>query len=445
MNRLAIGLWMIFGVAWAQAPFTIVRPLDGARVRETVQVRFPIGSVPPGGFIGVSIDGKFVEAVAPSALRSDSEKKHYIYEWDTKGRNVSDGTHTIELALYSGTEGGNPRVLARSSVRVIVANGIPSPARGIRLQYRWLPTGKTVRYNVTYTAKESTEIQYSGLTPEETILEEVRFKGDLIVLDWRNNLGLISWIVTPPVVRGAQGQYTVLTGKNFAPVYQEVEPSGRILYQSARFGEQIQSDLYYYWVGDLAIIPPKPLKPGDRWPGMLVLTHPLRTGDISQVAEVQVPTAARLERFEWERGYKCAKIVYEFTGNLPGELNLGAIRLEKPKIKFRRETFFAYDIGQIVRQRTTIEIEVTQREQSLASGGFAGGGGRPIAGRGRSGGAEDEGGMMDGRGQRGPRGGLGPPGGAPGIPGSGGGALSGPRTTVNRLTVNIDMVLDKIL
>jgi len=176
MNRLAIGLWMIFGVAWAQAPFTIVRPLDGARVRETVQVRFPIVSVPQGGFIGVSLDGKFVEAVAPSALRSDSEKRHYIYAWDTKGRNVPDGTHTLELTLYSGTEGGSPRVLARSSVRVIVENGIQPPAEGIRLQYRWLPIGKTVRYNVTYTAKESTEIQYSGLTPEETILDEYASK-----------------------------------------------------------------------------------------------------------------------------------------------------------------------------------------------------------------------------------------------------------------------------
>lgn len=449
MNRLIVGLWLIFGVAWAQAPFTIVRPLDGARVRETVQVRFPIRSVPQGGFIGVSIDGKFVEAVAPASLRSDRERGHYIYEWNTKARNVPDGQHTIELTLYSGTEGGNPRVLARSSVRVIVENEIKPPAGGIRLQYRWLPPGKVVRYNMTYTVKESTEIQYSGLTPEENTLYELRFKGDLNVLDWRNNLGLISWIVFPPAVRGAPGQYEVLTGKNFAPVYQEVESTGRVRYQNARIGEQLQQeyDVLYYWVGDLAIIPPKPLKPGDRWTGTIVLGNPLRSGDISEVAEDQVPAAARLERFEWERGYKCAKIVYEFTGNLPGDVDVGGIRLEKAKIKFRRETYFAYDIGQIVRQRTTIEIETTQREQAGASGGFMGGGAPPMGGRGGfAGGDEDEGGMIGGRGARGPRGGgLGLPGGAPGAPGGLGAGGQAPQRTINRLTINEDMVLDKIL
>jgi len=449
MNRLIVGLWLIFGVAWAQAPFTIVRPLDGARVRETVQVRFPIRSVPQGGFIGVSIDGKFVEAVAPASLRSDRERGHYIYEWNTKARNVPDGQHTIELTLYSGTEGGNPRVLARSSVRVIVENEIKPPAGGIRLQYRWLPPGKIVRYNMTYTVKESTEIQYSGLTPEENTLYELRFKGDLNVLDWRNNLGLISWIVFPPAVRGAPGQYEVLTGKNFAPVYQEVESTGRVRYQNARIGEQLQQeyDVLYYWVGDLAIIPPKPLKPGDRWTGTIVLGNPLRSGDISEVAEDQVPAAARLERFEWERGYKCAKIVYEFTGNLPGDVDVGGIRLEKAKIKFRRETYFAYDIGQIVRQRTTIEIETTQREQAGASGGFMGGGAPPMGGRGGfAGGDEDEGGMIGGRGARGPRGGgLGLPGGAPGTPGGLGAGGQAPQRTINRLTINEDMVLDKIL
>jgi len=449
MNRLIVGLWLIFGVAWAQAPFTIVRPLDGARVRETVQVRFPIRSVPQGGFIGVSIDGKFVEAVAPASLRSDRERGHYIYEWNTKARNVPDGQHTIELTLYSGTEGGNPRVLARSSVRVIVENEIKPPAGGIRLQYRWLPPGKIVRYNMTYTVKESTEIQYSGLTPEENTLYELRFKGDLNVLDWRNNLGLISWIVFPPAVRGAPGQYEVLTGKNFAPVYQEVESTGRVRYQNARIGEQLQQeyDVLYYWVGDLAIIPPKPLKPGDRWTGTIVLGNPLRSGDISEVAEDQVPAAARLERFEWERGYKCAKIVYEFTGNLPSDVDVGGIRLEKAKIKFRRETYFAYDIGQIVRQRTTIEIETTQREQAGASGGFMGGGAPPMGGRGGfAGGDEDEGGMIGGRGARGPRGGgLGLPGGAPGTPGGLGAGGQAPQRTINRLTINEDMVLDKIL
>lgn len=163
MKRVAIGLLMLCSaVALAQAPFTIVRPQDGARVREVVQIRFPIRSVPQGGFIGVTINGKFVEAVAPAALETDRERGHYIYRWDTKKLNVPDGEHTIELTLYQSPEGGSARILARSAVRVQVENEIKVPAEGIPLRYRWVP-GRTYRYQVKGTVKEINEVQYSGL------------------------------------------------------------------------------------------------------------------------------------------------------------------------------------------------------------------------------------------------------------------------------------------
>ncbi|MFN3691136.1 MAG: hypothetical protein ACK4UU_09455, partial [Fimbriimonadales bacterium] len=158
MRRAAIGFLMLWSAAaLAQAPFTIVRPQDGARVREVVQFRFPIRSVPQGGFIGVSIDGKFIEAVAPAALDTDRERGHYIYKWDTKRLNVPDGEHTVELTLYANPESGQSRVLGRSSVRVQVENEIKPPAEGIFLRYRWVP-GKVYRYDVKATAKEVNEL-----------------------------------------------------------------------------------------------------------------------------------------------------------------------------------------------------------------------------------------------------------------------------------------------
>ncbi len=454
MNRVAIGLLMTLGVASAQAPFTIVRPQEGAIVREVVQVRFPRNSVPPGGFIGVSIDGKFHEAVSTGSLGQDESRDHYIYYWDTKKLNVPDGEHMIELTLYASE--GAQRILGRSSVKVVVENAIQPPAEGIQLRYRWSPLGRTVRYNINYTVKESTEIKYTGLTPEETLLADLRGKGDLYILDQRENLTLISWILIPPLIEGYSGQYSALTAENFAPVYQEVDAFGRLQYQMVRLEGSQRYQFYYVWAGDLAVFPPRRLRPGDRWAGQITLGNPIRTGGTTEGIQTQIPATATLERFEWERGYKCAKVVYEFSGEVPGRLDLGATQLNKPKVKFRREVYFAYDIGQIVRQRTSVEIEVTER-QSITGGGSGGTfGGPPAGGRGGmfgGGGIDDDEGAFRGPrgGMRGPRGGMmggqpglgvgAPPGGQFGAPQTG----QSLQTTVNRLTLDMDMVLDRIL
>jgi hypothetical protein len=449
MKRAAIGLLMLWSAAAvAQAPFTIVRPQDGARVREVVQIRFPIRSVPQGGFIGVSINGKFVEAVAPAALDSDRERGHYIYRWDTKRLNVPDGEHTIELTLYSNPEGGSgARVLGRSSVRLQVENEIKAPAEGIPLRYRWTP-GKTYRYDLKATIKEINEVQYSGLTPEETLLGETRFKGDLSVLDFRDRLGLISWTLVPPAINITGGQVNVINSDLVAPVYQEVETTGRVRYQVSLGADSFQSEVFYSWTTDLPILPPRRYKPGDRWGATIAVSNPLRSGQASEII-AQIPVEARLERFEWEQGYKCAKIIYEFTGNLPDNLNLGGIQLEKPKSTIRREVYFAYDLGQVIRIKTVVQLEGRMRQESFG-GGFGGPGG---FGRGGGFGADDDGGMA-GAPRGGPRGApRGGPGaiGAPGAPGGqpggtrGGFAGGGARNIINRFSVEADLKLFRIL
>jgi hypothetical protein len=421
MKRAAIGLLMLWSAAAvAQAPFTIVRPQDGARVREVVQIRFPIRSVPQGGFIGVSINGKFVEAVAPAALDTDRERGHYIYRWDTKKLNVPDGEHTIELTLYANPEDDNSaRVLGRSSVRLQVENEIKVPAEGIPLRYRWTP-GKTYRYQLKGVFKEVNEVQYSGLSPEETILVDVSFKGDLSAMDFRNNLGLISWTLVPPVIRIVGGQPTVITSERTAPIYQEVETTGRVRYQVVLFADAPQRELFYTWVTDLPILPPRRYKPGDRWGATIDTSNPLRSGEIKEIGR-QIPVAARLERFEWEQGYKCAKIIYEFTGNLPGTIDFDGFQLEKPKSSLRREVYFAYDLGQVIRVKTLLQLEGRVRQEETG-GGFTSPG---MPGR-------DRGGERDGA-----TGGIGVPGFR--------GAQTGARNIINRFVFESDMRLLRVL
>ncbi|MCS7064749.1 MAG: hypothetical protein NZL85_00595 [Fimbriimonadales bacterium] len=456
MKRVAIGLLMLFGYAWAQAPFTIVRPVDGARVREKVQVRVPLRSVPSDGFIGVSVDGKFIEAVAPAALRTDKEKGHLIYEWDTKARNIPDGRHTIELTLYGG--GNERRVLARSSVNVTVENKIKVPADGIRLQYKWV-SGRNFRYRVHAIAKDQTELKDTGLSPEETLLLDVKFGVDLYTHDFTPPLALIAWMPVAPALILEGGQYRVITGENMAPVYQEIETTGRVRYQESRLGESQQYEFYYVTAGDLPELPPKKVKEGFRWTMTFVQYDPLEAGEGGDPkVAARFPIPARIESFEWERGYKCAKIVCEFRGNLPGRFDLGEFRLEKPTVKVKRVIYFAYDIGQVVRMTTSIEFETTLREQIGGSGGMGGFGGPfgpPGGGRGGMGAGDEEGGMpgYGGRGGRSGRGGGmalgGQPPGTPGMgmgqPGTGRGTATMPgQAVVNRLIFVEEWVLSRI-
>ena len=48
------------GAAMAQS-FTIRTPVEGATVREMVKIKIPVGSIPDGSYIGVSVNGKFPE------------------------------------------------------------------------------------------------------------------------------------------------------------------------------------------------------------------------------------------------------------------------------------------------------------------------------------------------------------------------------------------------
>ncbi len=456
MVRVAIGLVLLIGFAWAQAPFTIVRPLEGARVREKVQVRVPLRSIPAEGFIGVSIDGKFVEAVAPAVLKTDKEKGHLIYEWDTKATNTPDGKHNIELTLYSG--GNERRILARSAVNVIVQNKIRVPAGGIRLQYKWVP-GRDFRYQVRITAKDQTELKDTGISPEENLLLDARYGVDLYTQDFTPPLALISWLPVAPAIIYEGGQYRVITGDNMAPVYQQVETTGRVVYQASRVGESQQYEFFYVTAGDLPELPPTRVTEGFRWTMTFVQYDPLESGEGGNPkVATRFPIAARIESFEWERGYKCAKIVCEFSGNLPGKFDLGEFRLEKPKVKVKRVIYFAYDLGQVVRMTTSVEFEITAREQIGGGGGGMGGisgrFGAPPTGGGRAGmGAGDmpeEGGMIGPRG-RGGRGGMAPGGQPPGAPPYGPGQQSGRgaatmpgQAVINRFIVADEWVLTKI-
>jgi len=143
-------------VVMAQAPFTIVRPADGSRVREKVRILIPKDSVPPGGYVGVFLDGKLIEATVPPV-----EGKYRVYTLDTKGRGISDTNGKpikLELFLYTDYE-DKARIVDRSSVEVEVGNtaNIPVGNDGIKLRYNF-KQGSEMIY------KLSQSVQISSIT-----------------------------------------------------------------------------------------------------------------------------------------------------------------------------------------------------------------------------------------------------------------------------------------
>src|SRR5687768_4183436 len=131
----SLALASLAAVVMAQAPFTIVRPADGSRVREKVRILVPKNSLPPGGYVGVFLNGKLIEATVPPV-----EGKYRVYTLDTKGRGIPDTTGAplkLELVLYTDYN-DQPRIVDRSSVDIHIGNkaNIPVPNSGISLRYR---------------------------------------------------------------------------------------------------------------------------------------------------------------------------------------------------------------------------------------------------------------------------------------------------------------------
>lgn len=131
------------GAVLAQAPFTIVRPVDGSKVREKIRVLVPENSIPDRGYVGVYVNGKFVEATV--FYKKDG---YFEYILDTKERKIADGKTQIALVLFQD-QGERSVVLERSSVEVTVANStsIDVPDDGFSLRYKF-KQGKELIYNV---------------------------------------------------------------------------------------------------------------------------------------------------------------------------------------------------------------------------------------------------------------------------------------------------------
>jgi hypothetical protein len=353
----AVAVLGVTAIALAQGtPFNILRPADGAIVREKVRIEVPRASIPQGGFVGVYIDGKFQTSLAP---RQDDKEPRLRYIWDTKTpvldpstqktEPIQDGEHTITVVLYD-PEG---KAIDRAEVRVQVANqeGINLPAMGARLQYRFR-LGENVNYKqhdevILLAGQTGAEIT-GGVTGEQVAYEADTFF-NLFTYDIRGDTFIIRQRANKQQVLAYNQPVYTLGEEMFRAVLQFVTPLGNVIYQNV----DTTNDPYVFRVMVLPVLPELRVKPGDTWTSWAHILLP----DMPVERARKVLAQNRLEGVEWEGGYPTVKIRQTYEGTLSGTLEFSNYVLQNPKVKLDRTLWFAFNAGRLVRSETTVEIE----------------------------------------------------------------------------------------
>ena len=462
-----IGSLMLAGLAsvvLAQQPFTIVRPADGAKVRETVHVLIPKGSIPDGGYIGVFLGGKFLEATVPPL-----KGKYYDYALNTKELGLPDTEPgkplKLELVLYVDFN-EKSRIVDRSSVDINIGNqaNIPVPNAGIKLRYTFHPGTRMIYrldQKVSISPISDVENSKGGRAAELTSDGEAIRMGYEVMNSYGDGDGLLR--MQPLPERGKDfASFTIGTETQkkyfdyeMAPVYMRIHSTGQEVFGSIPLYTPLEGSsgtgAYTDLIGlfPLPTLPTKPVRVGDTWQSQFQ-EGVLPTGNWQETEALTEPFAARGEFVdtEWEGGHPCAKIkhsIAEGSSTKEGKkLKAAGAQFSDDRVSLEETLFFALDTHQVLRvdRDMTIDRKVANQQLGMGTGGTVGPGGnipggpggQPPMGPGAGGGGKDEGDFMGPLGPQGPLGdfqrgrrgpGMGTPGGPPGSTGGPGGFPGG--------------------
>ena len=387
MQRVAFSLFVAASasLAAAQAPFTIVRPADGAKVREDVRVLIPKNSVPKTGYVGFFLDGKFMEAIIPSL-----SGRYYEYDLDTKGRGIEDGKHTLEAVLYVDYS-DEPRIVDRSSVTLNVQNhaNIPMPKGGFLIRYHYSP-GSDLRYTVLQRiAKNQVSVNAAalGLEGSNMPLDYEKIRMNYAVENaYDNGDGLVR-LQAEPLKNKTYVMYTpdgaidpqLFWKTDMAPIYMKITNTGFEVFGSVpQFipSETVKSsgssgnEFYANW--PLPTLPTNRVKPGDVWPTRFQIGK-RNAGALTGATSVitAYPARGEFQDVEWESGHPCAKIVNSITfGGKPQPTGGNS-----PRVSLVESVWYAIDkkeVIKIVRDQTYDQTGETPGP-SIGNGGPRGG------------------------------------------------------------------------
>lgn len=401
------------GAALAQAPFTIVRPSEGAKVREKVRVEIPAKSVPPGGYVGLFLNGKFIEAVVPQVVG-----KYYEYTLDTKGRQLPDGKAKIEMVLFVDYN-DQPKIVDRSSVNITIANkaNIPMPAAGYKLRYTF-KAGTALTYSMyhrfTFSAISDAQNRRGGRAAELPIDAQSMRLVYAVDNAYSNGDGLLRMYPQPP--KGKAGVF-LATDRNPAGEYWGMSDFGEMYMRVTNTGNEVFGSVpvsfpmegtnpsapvikQLYYLEALPTLPARSIRPGEVWQSR----YQADAIELSKIHDLNslvspIPVRGECLGVEWEMGHPCVKVHMSIAAGERGTQGRGDFSNDRKSID---ETYwFALDKGQVIKFIVKETVDrlgaVAQPAVGTGSGGGAavasGGGGR--GGRGGGGGRGGRGGGGD--------------------------------------------------
>lgn len=417
---------MMVAGAWAQGTFTIRRPADGARVRETVNIRIPKNSIPEGGYLGIVVNGKFVEAVMPKVEGDD-----YVYGLDTKARGIPDGPATIEAILYMYSN-NNPVVLNRSSVQVTVDNhtSIKVPEGGLDIKYMFKP-GSEFKYDVTLKSTVSTVSQAQAQLGSRG--REINLTNENVRMLWAvdnaystptGTQGLVRIQLLPDKGKGyvwatptGASQPELIFEDQMMSLFHRLTNKGREVFSSFPTYFPMdgtsgvgRSNTEWFLTYPFPILPARKLQVGDVFPTGINIGAVPDDGNLigSDKFYKALPGRGVFEGVEWRDGIPCAKLSMTLqlgAKDLKDLKSINGLPGDAQNLKVQQLVWMALDRGVIVRQEVNFIQESLVEVQSAATSGATGGpgfgsraGGPAGFGPGDSGsGAAVGGGSEDGR------------------------------------------------
>lgn len=393
-----VGLALVANV-FAQGAFTIRRPANGSLVRETIKIRIPKASIAEGSYVGIWVNGKFLEAVVP-AEGDKVEAGLWIYELDTKAREIADGNLKIEAILYAPF-GEGTRVVNRSSVNVKLDNrsSLKAPAGGFRLRYNFVP-GQELIYSVKMRVGISTlseaQAKLGGRAAE--LGQEVESFRYLVGFDQRLDggaQGLVRYQAHP--LNGKDYVKVTTTGNTepkryekdtIHPIYMMLTNTGREVFGRAPFYTGLDglsgsvSNLNLYATFPMPVLPQKGVTVGSSFPGSLISGKGIAADqlhDVQKLTELN-PGKGVIEAIEYQNGERTVKVRNKIAVS-----NTAGSGQEQEEVYW-----FSLDRGVVLKMErnytTTTRVRVNAGGGSAQGGGNAPGGMGPAGAPGKGGG-----------------------------------------------------------
>lgn len=344
-------------VVFAQAPFTIVRPADGAKVREKVHVLFPLDSIPSGGYVGIYLGGKFLEATVPPR-----GQKFIDYTIDTKKLGLQDGPLNVEAVLFVDFN-EKPRIVDRSSITINIANhaDINMPPQGIRFRYKFKAGTQWVYHYSSRVISNVMSLNEARNGGEGKRTESQQDSRLLYSIDntYANGDALIR--IQPIPEKGQSSALLTALGdpqprryylNQLEPVYMRVRPTGMEVFGATPVYFPTMASPTQPAGPPMRMIFPLPTlptdfqKPGQEWQTRFQLPAANPNPGSPTIVQ-QLPAMARFADLEWEMGHPCAKIHLDFSVGTPGN----------DANSVNEDIWYALDRNQVIKMQRSRSVE----------------------------------------------------------------------------------------